>query len=259
VLARILDLDPVDDDAIWFQSHVEQRLGVLSWQTDDTARAIRHLEAAAARYRAYAVEGRLCVELPGVLCNLALVIFPDDPDRARGLWNEALGLSRDLVARADDVENRRVLAWVLFDIAQVNAGDPQTALPLAREAAALMERDPDDPQVPVVRAAMVEGFAAATAELLGRSAEALPHALRAVALARRSVEADATVAARRVLLASVIQLARIEQALGDYGDAALRLGEAEGMIGHSDFADVPGLADLAASMRAIAEAQPRLN
>ena len=259
VLARIRDLDPADDEVGWYETFVERRLGSLAWQTGDSAGAVRHLEAAVARYRGFAADGRHSVELPGALSNLAMVVLPDEPDRGRALLEEAVGLSRDLVARADDAQNRRILAWVLFDLAQLKAADPGAAYPLAAEAGALLDRDGDDPHTPVVRAAMVEGFAAAIAERLGRSDDALPHALRAVELARRGVGADASPKARRVLLAAVLQLARIEQAQGEFGHSALRLAEAEGMIADPEFVGVPGFADLAASARDLSAAQPRLH
>src|SRR5690606_37276403 len=65
----ILDRDPDHAGATWVRTSTEQKMGALAWQTDDTERSIRHLEAAIAKYRAFAAGGRLTPDLPGALCR----------------------------------------------------------------------------------------------------------------------------------------------------------------------------------------------
>jgi hypothetical protein len=251
----ILDRDPDHAGATWVRTSTEQKMGALAWQTDDTERSIRHLEAAIAKYRAFAAGGRLTPDLPGALCALALVIHPQDSARARTLRAEALELSRELVARSDDLDHRRILAWALFEMASGMVEDPQAALRLAREASAIMARDGDDPFTSAERGARVEGFVVELCLVLGIAAEALPHALRTLALARIAVSRSPTPDSRRTLLVALLQLARIELAVGDQGSAALRIDEAGQLLDDPEFAQVSGLDGLAQALRDLAGAQ----
>lgn len=252
----ILSLDPDHAGATWIRSSIEQKMGALAWQTDDVEGSVRHLEAAIAKYRAFAADGRLTPDLPGALCALALVIQPQDPARARALRSEALALARDLVARSDVLDHRRILAWALFELASGMANDPQAALPLAREAAGIMARDRDDPFTPAERGARVEGFIAALYLALELPAEALPHALRTLELARAAAAHSPTPDLRGKLLAALLQVTRVEQALGDHGSAALRLDEATRMLDDPQLAQVPDMEGLARSVRELAGGQP---
>jgi hypothetical protein len=255
VAERMMDLDPGNAAAAQVRAFADQRVGRLAWEVGDTAQAIRHLESAVARWRTLSAEGRISDEMPMSLCNLAQAVEAGRPSEAAALRAEAVERARDLVARSDDADHRHALAWALLQTARGTASDPVRAYDLAAEAAALHDRDDGDASAE--QAALIEGFAATIRVLAGFPADALPHAIRARDRARDAAAWWPTPAARRTHLAALIQLARIEQSLGDYGSAALHLAEAETAL--AGIVDPGGVADLAEALRQARTGQPRIH
>ena len=111
--------------------------------------------------------------------------------------------------------------------------------------------------LPAEQAALTEGFAAAMYRLADQTEEALPHALRARDRAREALGLWPGPGARRTHIAALIQLARIEQALGDYGNAALHLAEAQAAVDDGAAEDVADA--FRADLAAVRAAQPTLH
>lgn len=255
VAERMIDLDPENRAGPQIRAFADDRAGRLAWEAGDRERAVRHFEAALARRRAEAEAGQVSAQLPMALCHLARVISADRPDEAAALRAEAVTLARDLVARSDDADHRHTLAWALLEMGRSMSAEPQRAAVLGVEAAALIR--PEDGAPATEQAALTEGFAAAMFRLAGRPEEALSHALRACDRARRALGHWPSPGARRTHLAALIQLARIEQALGDYGSSAFHLGEAQAAF--ADCSDPGHNERFASELRTLEEAQPTLH
>lgn len=255
IAERMIDLDPDSRAGPQIWAFADDRAGRLAWETGDQERAVRHFEAALARRRAEAEAGQVSAQLPMALCHLARVIAADRPGDAAALRAEAVTRARDLVARSDDADHRHALAWALLETGRAMAADPRQAAALGAEAAALIRAADGAPAAE--QAALTEGFAAAMYRLADQTEEALPHALRARDRAREALGLWPGPGARRTHIAALIQLARIEQALGDYGNAALHLAEAQAAVDDGAAEDVADA--FRADLAAVRAAQPTLH
>lgn len=155
----------------------------------------------------------------------------------------------------DDADHRHALAWALLETGWAMATEPQRAAAMGVEAAALFRTE--DGVSAAEQAAVTEGFAAAMLRLAGNPEEALPHALRACDRARAALGHWPSPGARRNHLAALIQLTRIEQALGDYGSSALHLRKAQAALDDCPAPDLFAVfGDELAEVRAL---QPQLH
>jgi hypothetical protein len=120
-------------------------------------------------------------------------------------------------------------------------------------------RDGQSIEVSPDQLAQIHQLAAALSARLRQAEAALPQALRARDLSRQYLSQQPSPAAQQRYLEVLIQLIEIEQSLGEVGNAALSLAEAERVLGGFQNEALSAVAALAERLASAAAAQPRLH
>ena len=260
VAERMLELAPGNAEMEQIRAFASERAGRLAWMAGQPERAAVHLSASVDLYRQFAAEGVVSLELPAALGNLATARAQTHPGEAEALRQEALSHARGLLEASDVDDHRHILAWLLSQDAHALADEaPDRAYELAVEAAALCVRDGQSIEVSPDQLAQIHLLAAALAVRLRQAEAALPQALRARDLSWQYLSQQPSPAAQQRYLEVLIQLVEIEQSLGEVGNAALSLAEAERVLAGFQNEARSAVAALAERLVSAAAAQPRLH